>query len=88
MKTLQGPKHKQAPSPETYAFKECLAWQDMSCCTVNVSHSIHHHRSIELYNYHWDKCGPISSSCERFLKVTDHYFKHYLYYNFSKDLLV
>ena len=66
---LEGPFHKETPSPESEEFDECLSWQNEACCTVEVPQIIDMHKAVGLYNYSWDLCGPLSQECETFIKV-------------------
>ncbi len=66
---LEGPFHKETPSPEEQSFHECLSWQDEACCNVNLSLTIDRHKAVGLYNYSWDHCGVLSQQCEEFIKV-------------------
>ena len=66
---LEGPFHKDAPSPEEDQFHECLSWQNEACCNLQLSMSIERHKAVELYNYTWDLCGILSPECEEFIKV-------------------
>ena len=69
---LQGPYHKNTPSREEEEFRECLSWQNSSCCNVALSASISQHNAVQLYNYSWDLCGVLSPECEEFIKVWQH----------------
>ena len=66
---LEGPYHKEVPSPEEEEFDECLSWQDKACCNVEVPRIIDNHKAVGLYNYSWDLCGVLSQECETFIKV-------------------
>lgn len=66
---LEGPFHKDAPSPEEEQFSECLSWQDHACCNLDLSVSISMHQARGLYNYSWDVCGTLSPRCEEYIKV-------------------
>ncbi len=68
---LEGPFHKDVPSPEEEEFDECLSWQDKACCNVEVPRIIDNHKAVGLYNYSWDVCGVLSQECETFIKVTE-----------------
>ena len=66
---LEGPFHKDVPSPEEEEFHECLSWQDEACCNLELSMTIDRHKAVGLYNYSWDLCGTLSPACEEFIKV-------------------
>ena len=69
---LEGPFHKDVPSPEEEDFHECLSWQDHACCNLDLSVSISRHKARGLYNYSWDLCSTLSQRCEEFIKVMMH----------------
>ena len=66
---LEGPFHKDTPSPEEEDFTECTSWQNLACCTEDLDESIRVSKAVGLYNYSWDVCGPLSSECEEYIKV-------------------
>lgn len=66
---LEGPFHKDVPSPEEEQFDECLSWQKEACCNLELSMTIDRHKAVGLYNYSWDLCGTLSPQCEEFIKV-------------------
>ena len=66
---LEGPFHKDVPSPEEEQFHECLSWQNEACCNLELSMTIDRHKAVGLYNYSWDLCGTLSPQCEEFIKV-------------------
>ena len=72
---LKGSHHKSSPSKESEQFLECTSFRDASCCTVNVSNEVHHHRAKTLYAFHWDLCGELSPACERFLKWEECFYQ-------------
>ena len=74
---LEGPFHKDVPSPEEDEFHECLSWQDHACCNLALSVTISRHKARGLYNYSWDLCGTLSPHCEEFIKVI-HYVYHFV----------
>ena len=67
---LEGPFHKDVPSPEEEDFHECPSWQDNACCNLDLSISISRHKAFGLYNYSWDLCGTLSPQCEEYIKVS------------------
>ena len=69
---LEGPFHKDVPSPEEEQFHECLSWQNEACCNLQLSMTIDRHKAVGLYNYSWDICGTLSPQCEEFIKVHMH----------------
>ena len=66
---LEGPYHKDVPSPEEEDFHECLSWKNETCCNIELSMIIDRHKAVGLYNYSWDVCGTLSQECEEFIKV-------------------
>ena len=66
---LEGPFHKDTPSPEEEDFTECTSWQNLACCTIDLAESIRVSKAVGLYNYSWDLCGPLSPECEEYIKV-------------------
>ncbi|XP_013411781.1 riboflavin-binding protein-like [Lingula anatina] len=67
-KCLEGPYHKDKPSPEGNDYVECLSWKRSSCCLANVTQQIATHKAKNLHNYEWDRCGTLSQACELFIK--------------------
>ncbi|KAJ9446290.1 Riboflavin-binding protein [Diplonema papillatum] len=57
--------HKSAPSEEP-DMTECNAWQHDSCCYASVAKSAKALNEAYGKAYHWDRCGKLSSGCERF----------------------
>eukprot|EP00043_Microstomoeca_roanoka_P029658 m.22659 g.22659 ORF g.22659 m.22659 type:complete len:283 (-) comp9352_c0_seq1:381-1229(-) len=57
---------KETPGPEPEDFTECHPWQDYACCTQETTSSTDKLRKLYGPEYHWDRCGPLSGSCERF----------------------
>jgi len=58
--------HKDEPGPEPDNFTECHPWKDNACCsheTVMTAQKLKEGYGAE---YHWDRCGKLSSECERF----------------------
>lgn len=68
---LEGPFHKNVPSPEDEDFHSCLSWQDNACCNTNLSRLIDSQKAVGLYNFSWVLCGSLSEECERFIEVCD-----------------
>ena len=77
---VEGPFHKDVPSPEEEQFHECLSWQNEACCNLQLSMSIDRHKAVGLYNYSWDLCGTLSPQCEEFIKVRFLIVNHNNYY--------
>ncbi|XP_054615157.1 retbindin [Dunckerocampus dactyliophorus] len=71
---LQDGKHKAVPSPEPH-LKECSLYADNSCCTQEHIQDISHAPSASNQNEPWDKCGPLSSACEGFLKRVSCFYR-------------
>ena len=60
---------KDTPSPETEIFAACEPWQNNSCCTAATTRNIARYGYVELYNFTWDLCGPLSDGCVEFMQV-------------------
>ncbi|XP_035670166.1 uncharacterized protein LOC118411786 [Branchiostoma floridae] len=58
--------HKEAPGPEPDNFTECHPWKDYSCCHQDTVSSVQKIKEAYGKEWHWDRCGPLSSACERF----------------------
>ncbi|XP_078673682.1 uncharacterized protein LOC144912376 isoform X1 [Branchiostoma floridae x Branchiostoma belcheri] len=58
--------HKDTPGPEPDNFTECHPWQDYSCCHQNTVSSAQKIKESYGKERRWDRCGPLSSACERF----------------------
>ena len=65
---LEGIYHKDTPSPEEEDFTECLSWQNLACCTIDLAETIRISETLGLYNYTYD-CGSLSTECEGYFKV-------------------
>merc|ERR1712159_381697 len=58
--------HKDAPSPEPDTATECRPFKKNACCH---NHTVRTAKAIkEAYGpeFHWDRCGKMSPTCERF----------------------
>uniref|UniRef100_A0A8D2ZNL2 Retbindin n=3 Tax=Scophthalmus maximus TaxID=52904 RepID=A0A8D2ZNL2_SCOMX len=71
---LQDGKHKAAPGPEPH-LRDCALYADNSCCTDEDIQDISHVPSASNKNEPWDKCGPLSSECEGFLKRVSCFYR-------------
>ncbi|XP_010765202.1 riboflavin-binding protein-like [Notothenia coriiceps] len=71
---LQDAKHKATPSPEPN-LTECGLYADNSCCTEEDIPDVSHVPSALNKNKPWDKCGPLSSECEGFLKRVSCFYR-------------
>lgn len=71
---LQDAKHKATPSPEPN-LTECGLYADNSCCTEEDVPDVSHVPSALNKNKPWDKCGPLSSECEGFLKRVSCFYR-------------
>ncbi|XP_019619937.1 PREDICTED: uncharacterized protein LOC109466647 [Branchiostoma belcheri] len=58
--------HKESPGPEPDNFTECHPWKDYSCCHQATVSSVQNIKEAYGKEWHWDRCGPLSSACERF----------------------
>jgi len=47
-------------------FGECHQYHDQSCCTSDVAHDVDTLKNLYGSDYHWDRCGALSQSCENF----------------------
>lgn len=62
---IDGLNHKTKPGPEDDLHRQCLPWQDRSCCTQNISTDLH---TKNMYNFDWDHCNqvkPMSKNCRK-----------------------
>ncbi|XP_075999162.1 retbindin [Genypterus blacodes] len=71
---LQDGKHKATPSPEPN-LSECGLYADNSCCTEEHIQDIAYVPSAGNDNEPWDKCWPLSSACEGFLKRVSCFYR-------------
>eukprot|EP00933_Yihiella_yeosuensis_P007751 TRINITY_DN112914_c0_g1_i1.p1 TRINITY_DN112914_c0_g1~~TRINITY_DN112914_c0_g1_i1.p1 ORF type:complete len:318 (-),score=64.14 TRINITY_DN112914_c0_g1_i1:78-1031(-) len=58
--------HKDTPGPEPDGFTECHPWKDSACCTHGTVETEQKLKEAYGKEYHWDRCGPLTSECERF----------------------
>lgn len=58
--------HKSKPSPEADNFTECLPWKQEACCHTSVVANVTTMKKSYGAGFEWDRCGPMSSACERF----------------------
>lgn len=54
------------PEKEPEDFTECLAWKDRACCHSETVSSAQKIKEAYGPEYHWDRCGKMSTACERF----------------------
>lgn len=59
--------HKDTPGPEPDGFGECHPWKHNACCAHETVMSATTLNEAYGKNYHWDRCGPMSPQCERFM---------------------
>ena len=59
-KCIDGPYHKDKPSPEGSDYVECLSWQEKSCCTANFTAELQRNKVEVLYNFSWNHCKNLS----------------------------
>lgn len=59
--------HKEKPSPEPETFTECHPWKDYACCHRDTVSSAQKLKESYGAEWHWDRCGPLSPECERFM---------------------
>lgn len=67
-KCIDGPYHKDKPSPEGADYVECHSWREKSCCTANFTAELQRNRVEVLYNFSWNHCKNLSQECEKFIK--------------------
>ena len=48
-------------------FGECRPWSDNACCEANTVKSATQIRDSYGDEHKWDRCGPLSASCERYM---------------------
>lgn len=65
---IDGPLHKDKPSPEGSGYVECLSWKDKSCCTAEFTQELQRNKVEVLYNFSWNHCNTLSQACEQFIK--------------------
>lgn len=59
--------HKDGPpTPESDDMRECHPWKDNACCHKKTVTSVAKIKEAYGPEYHWDRCGTLSSACERF----------------------
>ncbi|KAF3700575.1 Riboflavin-binding protein [Channa argus] len=71
---LQDGQHRATPGPEPH-LRDCSLYADNSCCTDHDIQDISHSPSVSNQNEPWDKCGPLSSECEGFLKRVSCFYR-------------
>ncbi|KAI5704769.1 hypothetical protein M8J76_014166 [Diaphorina citri] len=62
---LDGKFHKSLPGPEDELHSQCTPWKSFSCCTHNISKTLHYGN---LYNFDLNHCAhikPMSVGCKR-----------------------
>ena len=59
-KCIDGPFHKDKPSPEGNGYVECLSWKDKACCTANFTAELKRNKVEVLYNFTWNHCKNLS----------------------------
>ncbi|KAL1458523.1 hypothetical protein WDU94_008665 [Cyamophila willieti] len=62
---LDGKFHKTLPGPEDELHNQCTPWKSYSCCTHNISKTLHYGN---LYSFDLDHCAhikPMSPACKR-----------------------
>ena len=59
-KCIDGPYHKDKPSPEGPDYVECYSWRDKSCCTADFTAELQRNRVEVLYNFSWNHCKNLS----------------------------
>ena len=59
-KCIDGPYHKDKPSPEGPDYVECHSWKNKSCCTADFTAELQSNRVEVLYNFSWNHCKNLS----------------------------
>ncbi|XP_052226595.1 folate receptor gamma-like isoform X2 [Dreissena polymorpha] len=60
---MDGIIHKDKPTPEAELFQKCTPWKDRSCCTKEITESLH--INATWYNFNWNHCPqPLSPKCK------------------------
>ncbi|XP_015196708.1 folate receptor isoform X1 [Lepisosteus oculatus] len=78
-KCMDGKHHKKTPGAEGKLFQQCKPWKSNACCTANTTEEAHEDNSY-LYNFNWNHCGIMSSSCKR------HFIQDTCFYECSPHL--
>lgn len=76
-KCIDGPYHKEKPSPEGPDYVECQPWKERTCCTAGFTAQLEKSNVEVLYNFSWHHCGNLSkvrTSISICLITTNHYF--------------
>ena len=63
---IKGGRHKERPSSEV-GFRECHQYQSNSCCFANFTNILAAATVTSIDNFHWGRCGNLSSQCEDFM---------------------
>lgn len=58
--------HKEAVSSEPDDFMECHPWEKRACCKNDTVRSVKALKASYGPEYAWDRCGKLSSACERY----------------------
>jgi folate receptor len=57
--------HKETPGPEQ--LKECVPWSEHGCCSSETVKDAQTLKEMQGGpEYHWDRCGSLSASCEKY----------------------
>ena len=59
-KCIDGPHHKDKPSPEGPDYVECHSWKEKSCCTAEFTAELQSNKVEVLYNFSWNHCKNLS----------------------------
>lgn len=62
---MDGKFHKSLPGSEDELHNQCTPWKEFSCCTHNISKTLHYGN---LYNFDLNHCAhikPMSPACKR-----------------------
>ena len=57
---IDGPYHKDKPSPEGPEYVDCLSWRNKTCCTANFTVDLKRNNVEVLYNFSWNHCKNLS----------------------------
>ena len=57
---IDGPYHKDKPSPEGPEYVDCLPWRNKTCCTASFTVELKRSNVEVLYNFSWNHCKNLS----------------------------
>ncbi|CAE7464321.1 Folr1 [Symbiodinium natans] len=60
---------KEGPAPMAPTLAECHPWRTSACCSQSEVASLAKLKQRLGRQFQWDRCGPLSQECERFLRA-------------------